>query len=160
MSLGLPIRAARLLAAALIAFAGVGALSAPTANADSDEGTLVAALDGSGIDTLNPFLGYANGTTETLGMVYPFLNSLDKAGEPAPYLAESWETSEDKLTWTFKIRDGLKWTDGEPITAEDAAWTLNLIMTNDVAATANGSLVSNFASVKATDDTTLVIKTK
>jgi len=162
MSLGYPARGLRVGVAALIAivFAGIGSVIATPANADSDEGTFVGAIDSSGIDTLNPFLGYANGTTEALGLIYPFLNSLDKSGEPGPYLAESWETSEDQLTWTFKIRDGLKWSDGKPITAEDAAWTLNLIMTNDVAATANGSLISNFASVKAPDDTTLVITTK
>ena len=39
--------------------------------------------------------------------------------------------SADGLTWTFKIQSGLKWSDGQPITAEDAAWTFNLIMTND-----------------------------
>ncbi len=77
-----------------------------------------------------------------------------------PYLAKSWTTSADKLTWTFTLRSGLKWSDGQPITAADAAWTFNLIMHNQVAATSNGSLVANFASVTAPNATTLVIKTK
>ncbi|MGH3424081.1 MAG: ABC transporter substrate-binding protein [Nocardioidaceae bacterium] len=155
-------RVRRLLAAALGGMLVLAALAAGTApaSADSDDTTLTAAMDTSGVDTLNPFLAYFNGATETFGLIYPMLNTLDKNGEPAPYLAESWKTSADKRTWTFKIRDGLKWSDGEPITAKDAAWTFNLIMNNDVAATANGSLVSNFASVEAPDDTTLVIRTK
>ena len=65
-----------------------------------------------------------------------------------------------QLTWTFKIHPGLKWSDGQPITAKDAAWTFNLIMHNPTAATSNGSLVANFKTVTAPDDTTLVITTK
>ena len=38
--------------------------------------------------------------------------------------AESWEQSEDGLTWTFHLRDGLKWSDGEPLTAEDYVFAL------------------------------------
>ncbi|MGH3425459.1 MAG: ABC transporter substrate-binding protein, partial [Nocardioidaceae bacterium] len=155
-------RARGFLAAALggaLVLAALAAVTAP-ASADSDDTTLTAAIDGSGIDTLNPFLAYFNGAFDTFAMIYPSLTNLGVDGKAEPYLAESWKTSADKRTWTFKIRDGLKWSDGEPITANDAAWTFNLIMNNDVAATANGSLLSNFASVEAPDDTTLVIRTK
>ena len=144
--------------AAVVTF-GVGSPAGAADDTDS-ETTLTVPMDGSGVDTLNPFLSYYNGSLNAFGIIYPSLNSLDKEGKPGPYLAESWTTSDDDLTWTFKIASGLKWTDGEPITAEDAAWTLNLIMTNDAAATANGSLVANFESVVAEDDTTLVITTK
>ena len=112
------------------------------------------------IKTFNPFLAFFDSELDILGDIYPSLTRYDAKSNPVPYLAESWTTSTDHLTWTFKIRKGLKWTDGQPITAKDAAWTLNLIMTNDDAATANGSLVKNFASVTAPDDSTLVIKTK
>lgn len=128
------------------------------ANADSGS-TLHVAAD-TQITTFNPFLSYYDGELDILGNIYPSLNRLDKDGKSEPYLADSWSSSADKLTWTFKIHPGLKWSDGQPLTAKDAAWTFNLIMTNDDAATANGSLVSNFASVTAPDDTTLVIKTK
>ena len=47
---------------------------------------------------------------------------------PVPALAKSWETSEDGLTWTFDIRDGVKWSDGEPFTAADIAYTYNRII--------------------------------
>jgi peptide/nickel transport system substrate-binding protein len=112
------------------------------------------------IKTLNPFLSYFDSELNILGSIYPSLYRYDANNNPVPYLAESATTSPDHLTWTFKIRQGLKWTDGQPITAKDAAWTFNLIMTNSDAATANGSLVTNFASVVAADDSTLVIKTK
>ena len=41
-----------------------------------------------------------------------------------PLAAESWTMSEDGLTWTFKLREGLKWSDGEPLTAEDYVFAL------------------------------------
>lgn len=133
--------------------------AAPPATA-APSTTLRAAMDGSGVDTLNPFLAFFDGALEIFGNVYPALNSLQPDGTPGPYLATSWTPSADKLTWTFKLRDGLKWSDDKPLTSDDAAWTLNLIMSDAVAGTANGSLVSNFDSVTAPDATTLVIKTK
>jgi ABC-type transport system substrate-binding protein len=131
----------------------------PTASAASNQ-TLTAAMNFSGIDTLNPFLAYFDGALDTFDMIYPALTHLETDGKAGPYLAKSWSTSADKLSWTFKLVDGLKWTDGKPLTAADVAWTFNLIMTNDVAGTANGSLVANFATVTAPNPTTVVIKTK
>ncbi|HEX8870278.1 MAG TPA: ABC transporter substrate-binding protein, partial [Lentzea sp.] len=64
------------------------------------------------------------------------------------------------LTWTFTVPDGKKWSDGQPITAGDVAFTYNLMLTDEVARTANGGFVGNFESVTATDDRTVVIKTK
>src|SRR6202012_5680271 len=57
-------------------------------------------------------------------------------------------------------RRGAVGSDGVPITAHDVAFTYHLMMTNPVAATANGNFVANFASVAAPTDTTVVITTK
>jgi peptide/nickel transport system substrate-binding protein len=133
--------------------------TAPVVPAESGS-TLRVAMNGSGIDTLNPFLSFYNGAWDVFGWIYPFLNTIGPDGQAKPYLATSWKTSPDKLTWTFTIRSGLKWSDGQPLTAADAAWTFNLIMHNSTAATSNGTLVGNFASVSAPNATTLVIKTK
>ncbi len=113
------------------------------------------------ISTFNPFLAYYNnGELNVLGSIYPTLTAPQRAG---PAWSRTWprpgSTSANQLTWTFKIRSGLKWSDRQRLTAADAVWTLNLIMKNQVAATANGSLVANFASVTAPDATTLVIIT-
>ncbi|WP_344864632.1 ABC transporter substrate-binding protein [Amycolatopsis ultiminotia] len=114
-----------------------------------------------GIDHLNPFTAALAASTQVGRFVYEFLTvpSADKA-EAAPALAESWTTSPDKLTWTFKIRKGAKWSDGQPVTAKDAAFTFNRMLTDETARTANGNYVANFDSVAAPDDSTLVIKTK
>ena len=45
-----------------------------------------------------------------------------------PALATKWETSSDGKTWTFHIRDGVKWNDGVPLTAADIAYTYNRVL--------------------------------
>ena len=148
--------AAGVAAAALLA----GQLAGGSAHADSSSDTTLTVTADTQMTTFNPFLSYYDGELNVIGAIYPALTQLDDKGEPVPYLADSWTTSPDKLTWTFKIHPGLKWSDGQPLTAKDAAWTFNLIMHNATAATSNGSLVENFKSVTAPDDTTLVITTK
>jgi peptide/nickel transport system substrate-binding protein len=148
--------AAGVAAAALLA----GQLAGGSAHADSSSDTTLTVTADTQMTTFNPFLSYYDGELNVIGAIYPALTQLDDKGEPVPYLADSWTTSPDKLTWTFKIHPGLKWSDGQPLTAKDAAWTFNLIMHNATAATSNGSLVENFKSVTAPDDNTLVITTK
>ncbi|MEV4569301.1 ABC transporter substrate-binding protein [Nonomuraea sp. NPDC049419] len=111
------------------------------------------------MDSMNPFLAVRLVSTSIHRWMYGFLTVPDsKTLAPSPDLAESWSTSEDGLTWTFKIR-AAKWSDGQPITAEDAAWTFNKMMTDEAAKTANGPAVENFESVTASGQD-LVIKLK
>ncbi|WP_207210868.1 ABC transporter substrate-binding protein [Lichenibacterium minor] len=44
--------------------------------------------------------------------------------EPLPYLARSWDVGDDKLTYTFHLRDGIRWHDGRPFTAEDVVFSV------------------------------------
>ncbi|HEU4965716.1 MAG TPA: peptide ABC transporter substrate-binding protein [Bacilli bacterium] len=99
------------------------------------------------------------------------LVTLDQQGKPAPGVAESWEQSEDGLTYTFHLRDNAKWSDGSNVTAQDFeyAWkrTLNpdtgaqyaFMMTwiKGGAAYNNGEADADAVQVKATDDRTLVV---
>jgi ABC-type transport system substrate-binding protein len=147
-------------AAVTLALAAAGAAAAAPASAAAHSGSTLRVEANTSFSTFNPFLAYFNADLYLIGSIYPTLAMIDESGRPVPYLATSWSTSPDKLTWTFKIRPGLKWSDGVPITARDAAWTFNLIMHNQTAATANGALVGNFASVTAPNATTLVITTK
>ncbi len=113
------------------------------------------------IDSLNPFISITRTGTDILRTAFDYLTVYSqKDQKPQPSLAESWETSDDKLTWTFHMRKDVKWSDGEPLTAKDPAFTFNQMLTDEAAATANGSYVSQWESVEATDDYTLVIKTK
>ena len=68
------------------------------------------------------------GWIEQAYISYQFIDnlvSLDENGEVVPWLAESWEASDDGLTYTYTLREGLLWSDGEPLTADDIAWNVN-----------------------------------
>ncbi|MBV1796595.1 hypothetical protein KSF81_05745 [Siccirubricoccus sp. G192] len=63
--------------------------------------------------------------TRTFGyMVWDTLVGVDSHGEAKPQMLESWQISDDRLTWTFKLRPGLEWHDGAPVTAEDCVLSI------------------------------------
>ncbi|HUQ17550.1 MAG TPA: ABC transporter substrate-binding protein [Candidatus Saccharimonadales bacterium] len=95
--------------------------------------------------TLNPWS--PNAFVESLFVNRVLFDGLTKPGKdlaPAPDLAASWETSADGLSWTFKLREGVKWSDGKPFTADDVAFTFNdIVLQKDLGAQNRG----NFAAV-------------
>jgi peptide/nickel transport system substrate-binding protein len=113
------------------------------------------------VDSLSPFLAIRLVSTSIHRLLYEYLTDYDpKDAHPVPGLATKWESSPDKLTWTYTIRTNATWSDGQQVTAEDAAWTFDKMMTDEGAATANGSFVTNFAKVSAPSPTQLVIRLK
>ncbi|MFE0424295.1 ABC transporter substrate-binding protein [Streptomyces sp. NPDC058953] len=113
------------------------------------------------VDSLSPFRAQRLVSTTVHRLAYEYLTNYDVAdGHPVPSLATSWRPSADKLTWTYTIRDDARWSDGRPLTAHDAAWTFNKILTDPDAATAAGSFTANFREVTAPDAGTLVVKLK
>ncbi|MBA8823649.1 peptide/nickel transport system substrate-binding protein [Saccharopolyspora lacisalsi] len=138
------------------------ATAAPAAaQQDGDQGATLRVGLQQEFDSLNPFLGFSLASTQVFKLIYPTLTTY--AAEDfgvVPDLATEWKHSRDELTWTFTIRRGVKWSDGEPVTAHDVAYTFNRMMTDPAAATANGNYVDNFAAVTAPDDRTVVIRTE
>ena len=65
---------------------------------------------------------------EIMTLNYDTLVGFGQDVEPVPGFAESWTRSADGLTWTFKIRPGMKWSDGQPATSEDARWTMQYVL--------------------------------
>ncbi|MGE6348561.1 ABC transporter substrate-binding protein [Bacillus mycoides] len=59
--------------------------------------------------------------------IFAPLVGLDKEGKPIPILAKKWDISEDQLTYTFHLKDDVKFSDGSPLTADDVAFTLTLL---------------------------------
>ncbi|HKS44947.1 MAG TPA: peptide ABC transporter substrate-binding protein [Amycolatopsis sp.] len=113
------------------------------------------------IDHLNPFLASFASSVMVGRMTWEYLTPPSaEDNTPSRALATDWKTSDDKLTWTFTIRQGIRWSDGQPVTAKDVAYTYNRIMTDKAAQEANGTYVENFETVTAPDDATLVIKTR
>ncbi|WP_167143018.1 ABC transporter substrate-binding protein [Canibacter zhoujuaniae] len=160
-------RALAACATAAVAFGTVGATASyatggafVAADEASDATTLRIATAGF-VDSFNPFTSVYLLPTNTNRYQYENLVAYSQdGGEPVPGLAESWETDDTGKVWTFKIRKGMTWTDGEPITAKDIYWTYNQIMTVPEMAVANGDRVENFESIEAPDDHTFVITLK
>jgi peptide/nickel transport system substrate-binding protein len=152
--------AAAVILAAIAAVPAAVSTATTAAAATSSGGPTLRVMSETSFSTFNPFTAYFDGDLNVIAAIYPLLVQTNQSGQPVPYLATKWTTSADHLTWTFTLRPGLKWTDGQPHTASDVAWTYNLIMTNSAAGTANGSLLENFKSVTAPNATTVVITTK
>ena len=77
---------------------------------------------------------------------------------PQPELATKWTPSADGLTWTLDIREGVTWSDGQPLTAKDVAYTLNRIIDGGAEAVNYGTYLKGVTSATATDDTHVVLK--
>ncbi len=80
----------------------------------------------------------------------------DENGEVACNFADSYETSEDGLTWTFKLKEGLKWSDGSDLTAEDFIYSWNRVVDEKTAAD-YAYMFDGLAGWEAPDATTLVV---
>ena len=76
-------------------------------------------------------------------------------GEYIPYLAESWEFSDDGLTWTFHLRDDVMFHNGDPVTAHDFVWTYERALDPDLASPGAGRRLTGM-TFEAPDDYTLV----
>jgi peptide/nickel transport system substrate-binding protein len=113
------------------------------------------------IDSINPFTGIAAAAYEIYQLNYETLTDYGQVDFSAkPALAESWDVSDDGLTWTYHLRSGMKWSDGQPLTARDVAYTFNRIRNGKYEQTNFGNYVSGISSVEATDDQTVVMKVK
>jgi len=73
-------------------------------------------------------IGKTDFNSEILGaLITDSLVKYDANLEPKPRLAESWQVSGDGLVWTFRLRDGVRWQDGTPVTADDVVFTVNKV---------------------------------
>ena len=127
------IGAAALLTAAVAACSSSASSSSGStaSSAKAPSGTLVIS-DSQGTQwncSFNPFNPSNLATGVTFGQVYEplvFVNTL-QSGKATPWLATAWAWSNNNKTLTFTVRNGVKWSDGTPMTAADVAYTFNLM---------------------------------
>ncbi|MCF8482426.1 MAG: ABC transporter substrate-binding protein [Rhodospirillum sp.] len=100
-------------------------LGAPRVYAETPKDTLVLAWAFDDIITMDPGESFEISTAEILGNVYSTLVRLniDDTSEVLPSIAESWTVSDDALTYTFTLKPGITFASGNPITAEDVAFS-------------------------------------
>ncbi|HYO46788.1 MAG TPA: peptide-binding protein [Gemmatimonadota bacterium] len=104
-----------------------------TAGAPVDGGTAVVATV-SDFDAFNELVSTDNDTNQTMSYVL-FMNLVQLDGEMnyEPYLADSFWMSDDGLSLTFRIRNGVTWHDGTPVTVDDVIWTYEMSVNDEIA---------------------------
>jgi peptide/nickel transport system substrate-binding protein len=111
------------------------------------------------IDGFNPFKIVEIPSYEVMGLTYDYLvNFSPKDSSPAPGLADSWETSDDGLTWTFHLNKDAKWHDGKPVTSEDVAYTFRRILEEEQGLYID--YVRQIEKIETPDKHTVVFETK
>ena len=145
--------------------------TADAAATTTEGGKELAVQVGPDPETIDPALNSAVDGGNMLLHAFECLLTVDQDGNLAPGQAETWETSEDGLTWTFHLRDGLKWSDGSDLTANDFVYSWKRVCDPLVAApyaeTVLG-MVKGYSeaiegnldalAVSAPDDKTLVVE--
>ena len=89
---------------------------------------------GPDVESIDPALNSAVDGANYILFAFDNLLKVDKDGKIVPGLAEKYEISDDQLTWTFHLRDGLKWSDGSDLTAEDFVYSWQRMVDPNVAA--------------------------
>ena len=137
--------------AAAAAALAVGLASAPPAAAE----TVLKVSLHSDLKIVDPIWTTALITTHHGMMIYDTLFALDHNLEVKPQMVDKWTVSDDQLTWTFTLRDGLEWHDGTPVTAEDCIASLKRWSARDGM---GQKLMSFVVELTAIDAKTFVMK--
>lgn len=150
---------------ALAAFVVLIALLLPAVPVAAQEPLVLRVGTTQDLDSMNPWSTALIVGFEVYTLNYETLAYWDENLKAMPAFAESWDTSEDGLTWTFTISPDKRWSDGTPATAEDARWTYQLVLDAIAAETSVGlGYIDPYVSdagvtaVSAPDPQTLVIE--
>jgi peptide/nickel transport system substrate-binding protein len=108
---------------------------------------------------LDPHLSTATATRNMMEQIYDTLVFYSASGRFTPGLAESWTTSTDGLTWTFKLRRNVKFHNGRPMTADDVVYSITRVKDPRTRSPRAGDF-ADVESVTATDPGTVVFKLK
>ncbi|MFV0474109.1 MAG: ABC transporter substrate-binding protein, partial [Pikeienuella sp.] len=104
---------------------------------------------------INPLMTRVGSEYITTEMLYSNLTQLNLDMTPAPDLALSWEAGDDLTEWTFRLREGVTFHDGQPLTADDVVATFEAILNPDNASPGRNN-ISFVQAVAAKDDLTVV----
>jgi peptide/nickel transport system substrate-binding protein len=145
-------------ALALIALATAGTIGAAGAPSSRASGSILRVGTTYYIDSLNPFVAFDAQAVNAFTMLFPQLVQYGPGLKLQGDWASSWSHSSDGLVWTFHLRSGGKWSDGVPLTADDAVWTISTELKYSSGATSYlASELTGVKSASAPNATTLVI---
>jgi peptide/nickel transport system substrate-binding protein len=142
----------------------VSACSSPSSGGQGqlggDDETVTFAVADFENDSFDPAMKTTTGTRSAKYLMWDSLLELGPDGGIAPGMAESWEMSPDGLTWIFKIRQGVTFHNGEPLTADDVKFSIDRF--KDSPGVGGGVELANaqIASVDVIDEYTVAVHTK
>jgi peptide/nickel transport system substrate-binding protein len=108
-------------------------------------------------DTLNPAYAFLTESYIIFDLVYSPLTTENPDGQYVGALAQDWSQSEDGLTWTFNLKEGIKWHNGEEFTAEDMAWSINAVIADPDGWAALSNYTNGFIEATAVDASTVQV---
>ncbi len=111
------------------------------------------------VNSLNPLFAVTSSEKTLSRLMFATLSTIDNSGHSGIGLADSIKSSDDGKTWTIKLRNGLKWSDGEPITNEDVMFTIDLIKNPAVGSVYNSNLANIKVSEKETGEIIFTLPT-
>ncbi|MEB3100648.1 peptide ABC transporter substrate-binding protein [Ferviditalea candida] len=122
--------------------------------------------------TMDPGMAQDNVSFTVLWAIFEGLTRLDKEGKPVPAVAKSWDISGDQVTYTFHLRDDVKWSNDQPVTAQDFEFAWKRVLNPEIASpnasqlyylkgaedyNAGKTADPDSIGVKAADDHTLIV---
>jgi peptide/nickel transport system substrate-binding protein len=140
----------------------VAAFATSAGGSSSKDGGTFRIATSSGIDSLNPYVAFNQDAYSMFEYIYPFLVQYDRSNKRfVADFARSWKPSNAGKTWTFKTVPNAKWSDGKPLTATDAAWTINTDIKYQSGGAANAAgLIAHITRAEAPNPTTLIVHYK
>ncbi len=107
--------------------------------------------------TLNPIGASDNGSIFMIVNIFDTLVETQDAPTPQPGLAESWTVSDDSMTWTFKLRSGAMFSNGDPVTCQDVKFSIDRFANPEINVS-YGGFGSAIESTECVDESTFVIQ--
>jgi peptide/nickel transport system substrate-binding protein len=132
-----------------------GATTAPaeTATPAPPTGAVIRAINVEPTQGFDPNIAAADASRIPMSFMFDNLVDYDEQGDLTGAIAESWEPSNENKTWTFKLRQGAKFSDGSEITADDVKWSIDRMRQGEIMK----GLLSNVTDVSIKDPSTIVV---
>ncbi|HET7036251.1 MAG TPA: ABC transporter substrate-binding protein [Thermomicrobiaceae bacterium] len=128
--------------------------------AQNKGGQLVAGSAGDA-KTLNPVTVTDSPSYACIFMIFEGVMQTDPTnGTPAGLLAKSWDISQDGITYSFVLNDGVTWQDGQPFSANDVKFTYDLLLNPDASSAFTSTLAAAIKSVDVADDSHVTVTLK
>ena len=128
--------------------------------AEKQQGTLIVAIDTLGAQSMDPIQETRSAHAHYQAPMYDAIVGFNfEKGGAGPGVAERWELAKDGLSWIFHIRKGMKWHNGDPVTAHDVKFSLERTMSKESIASRGPGLRRDVKSIDVIDDYTVQVHT-